>query len=340
MTAPVRPIATPPNDAPRAPLTSVGEALASRTKPPITFGEHFVMCPPVYLSTAIPNNVFMEGTRAEPVDKPRALRQYERAKRLIEALGATVLEIPPVKGAQDQEFTANIAVAIDPYIILANYKAPGRAIEVPPANAFFRSLGYQTVQPPTYFEGEADLKRLNDKIYIGGYGQFSDARTYDWIEQLTGVQIVRVRETNAKLYHLDCSLMPLDEETIIASPEGLDAASMRALEHIAHVIPVPKGLAAAGVTNGIKITEKKVYLSGALAVEQPAYRKAVEWLLDTLDQFGYVVTFLDTDAVDPSGADLSCTVMRLTFPPPRAPRAIGGPPAPRASTLNPAALRA
>lgn len=273
------------------------------------------MCPPVYLDNKIPNNVFMEGENAEEIDRPRALRQYTRVKRLLEALDATVLEIPPVKGAQDQTFTANIGVSIAPYIILANYKAPGRAIEVLPAQRFFRSLGYQTIQPPFYFEGEADLKRLNDKVYIGGYGKFSDNRAFDWIAQQTGVTIVRVRETSDKLYHLDCSLMPIDEEHVIASPDGLDAQAFKDLAKVAEVIRVPKGLAFAGPTNGVKVTEKKVYLSGALAPEQPAYRKAIEWLLETMDQFGYVVTFLDTDAVDASGADLSCQTMRLTFPP-------------------------
>ncbi len=318
MTAPGAPLPTPPRDAPAGPLAQLKAGVMApppALQPQKQVGEHFVMCPPTYLSTAIPNNVFMEGDKKEPVDRPRAMRQYSRIKRLIEALGAKVLEIPPVNGAQDQTFTANIGVAIAPYIILANYKAPGRSAEVEPARRFFTSLGYHCIQPPHYFEGEADLKRLNDKVYIGGVGKFSDPRSMDWIAQQTGVTIVPVKETSDELYHLDCSLMPIDEQNIIASPDGLDPQSMRALSRIANVIPVPKGMAYAGPTNGIKITDKKIYLSGTLAVEQTEYRKAIEWLLEVLDRFGYVPTFLDTDSVDPSGADLSCMTMRLTFPP-------------------------
>lgn len=277
----------------------------------------FVMCEPRYLSTDIPNNTFMTGKNKEPVDVERACKQWRALKHLIEALGTQVLEIPPKEGAQDQAFTANIAVAIEPYIILANYKAAGRAIEVPPAKLFFESMGYKTIQPPTHFEGEADLKHLRDDIYIGGVGQFSSPEAFEWIERHTGVTIIPVRETNEKLYHLDCSLMVLDEQTIVASHDGLDRSSYKALEQVAEVIEVPKGLALAGVTNGIKIVDKKVLISGTLQPEDALYRRGIEWLLATYDKVGYVVTFADTDGVNCSGADASCEVLTLTFAPNR-----------------------
>lgn len=307
------PARTPADHAPAEKRYAVRDRPAYRD-----YNEHtaprIVMSPPRYLSTAISNNVFM---KQQPVDRDRAMRQFRRIKNVLKALGREVLEIPPVPKGQDQTYVANIAVAIDPVIVLAHYKAPGRDVEVPPARKFFQGLGYDTIVPPYYFEGEADLKKFRDDLYFGGWGQFSDPKAFDWIEDQTGVSIVRLHEVSKELYHLDCSLMVLDDEHVIVVEEGLDKASLRTLEQHAELVIAPKGLGATGITNGVKIPEKKLYLSGAFQPETKDYRKAAEWLHRTFDDFGYTVILLDTDEADKSGADLSCMVMHLDFEPPR-----------------------
>lgn len=268
------------------------------------------MCPPLFLSTHIKNNVWMDN---QPVNIDRAMRQYGRIKHVIESFGLPVLEIPPEPGAQDQTYVANIGVAIEPYVILANYKAPGRDIEVPPARRFFEGLGYQCVQPTTYFEGEADLKKVTDDLYIGGWGQFSDMETYEWISELTGKKIVTVHETSQELYHLDTALFVLDPENFLITRQGLDRKSIKTLEGMANLIMTPDNIASTGITNGVKIPKKQIFLSGTFNPEQPDYRMAMEWLLMTMDNFGYTTILMDTDEADKSGADLSCMVMHLDF---------------------------
>jgi N-dimethylarginine dimethylaminohydrolase len=273
----------------------------------------FVMCPPKFLSTDIPNNVFMK--KGHKVDVPRALAQYGRIKNVIEAFGVEVLEIPPVKGCQDQTFVANIGIALNPYIVLANYKADGRDCEVAPAKKFFEGMGYQTIQPPTYFEGEADLKRLKQDVYIGGYGQFSDEKTFDWIEKKCGVKIIRVKETNPKTYHLDCCILVINDETLLIAEGGLDKSGIKELEKHAELIMTPDKLLTTGCTNAVLLREKEICLSGAFNPEDANYRKAMDWLNETFDKFGFTCVFLDVDEFDASGADLSCMVMHLDFMP-------------------------
>jgi N-dimethylarginine dimethylaminohydrolase len=273
----------------------------------------FVMCRPKYLSTKIPNNVFMEGKNNEPADVPRALNQWDRTAHIMEAFGVEVLEIPPAKGCQDQCYVANIGISIKPYIVLANFKAAGRACEVEPARKFFTGLGYNCIQPPFEFEGEADLKLWKEGVYFGGYGLFSSQQAFKWIEQKTGVQIIPVREIDPKTYHLDCSLLVVDENNFIVTKSGLDAASIKTLEKCGNIIFTPPDIATTGITNGVLIPEKKIFLSGTFNPEQPDYRKAMEWLLSTMDKLGYTVVLCDVDSYNPSGADLSCTVMHLTF---------------------------
>lgn len=273
---------------------------------------HLVMCPPEHLSTEIKNNVLMKG---KPIDLKRAMRQYHRAKTIIEALGVHVDEITPAPGCQDQTFVANVAVAVEPYIILSNFKAPGRSGEIAPARSFFRKLGYETIQPPYHFEGEAELKRLRDDLYFGGYGQFSDRKALEWIADTCEVEIIPIHETDATLYHLDCSVLPVDEQNVLVTVDAIDKPSLHAIEAIANVIPTPPapGHNTTAITTCVLIPEKNICLSGAFNAERTDYVKAMEWLNDTFDKFGYTCVFLDMDEVSKSGADLSCGVMHLTF---------------------------
>ena len=109
--------------------------------------------------------------------------------------------------------------------------------------------------------------------------------------------------------------MPLNAGTVLVTPNSLDKPSLRELEKYVDIIMTPKGIESTGITNGIKIPEKKIYLTGTLVPEDKAYRKAMDWLQDLCDKIGWAALPLDTDSYDVSGADLSCTVMHLTFRP-------------------------
>lgn len=271
----------------------------------------FVMCPPKYLSTRIPNNVFMKNKK---VDTARAMKQYERIKRKITALDVQVLEIPAKKGAQDQHYTANIGVSLNPFIVLAKFSANGRTIEEEPAKKFFEGRGYSVIQPPYSFEGEADLKKWKDGVYFGGYGKFSEWSAHEWIMKKTGVEIIPIRETSDSLYHLDCSLFVFDKDNFMVCRDGMDRESFKRLEKLGNVIVVPKNIMATGATNMVKIPgNKKIMLSGMFQPEDKNYRQGMEWMLTTMDKMGHSIIFCDIDEADKSGADISCMVMHLDF---------------------------
>lgn len=272
----------------------------------------FVMCRPRYLSTRIKNNVWM---KSEKVDKDRACSQWNRSVNVIRSFGVPVIEIEPQPNCQDQIYTANVGVAIKPYVILSKFKAPGRDCEIAPAYRLFTKLGYKCLQSPYFFEGEADLKKWKDGVYFGGIGQFSDPEAYKWMEKTLGIQIIPLKEVNKKLYHLDCSLFVVDEKNFLVCKDGLSDESFRLLNKLGNVITVPTNLAITGCTNAVKIPGKPIVLSGTFNPEMPEYREAMEWMNKTFDQFGWSVILLDVDEYDKSGADLSCSVMRLDFKP-------------------------
>lgn len=271
----------------------------------------FVMSAPTYLSNKVKNNVFMD--KKEKVNVPRAMQQWQRMVNILKAFDCEILELPPTKGAQDGTFVANVAVAIKPYIFLANYKAAGRPIEEEPARKFFESMGYTVLQPPFAHEGFAELKPLNEKTYFAGYGQFTDLRAQQWIAEKTGITIIPVKEIDPRSYHLDTVLMVLDPENVMITKSGIDQASYDAIKKVANVIEAPDELLTTGITNGIVLRDKGIYISGLFNPEDEKYRKAMEWLLPTMDKFKLATVFIDTDATSPSGAAASCQVMPLTF---------------------------
>jgi N-dimethylarginine dimethylaminohydrolase len=286
-----------------APNHTAGEVY--RRKPSI------VMCEPRYLSTAIPNNVHM---KQEKVDVKRAMSHYNRIKRLLTALDVKVLEVPPVKGAQDQSYTANLFTPINPFIVLAKMSAPGRTIEEEPGRRFFEQRGYTVIQPPYFQEGQADLIRFDDGRYFGGYGIHSDIKSYDWISKKCGVEIIPIHEIEPALFHLDCVIQVLEKEKFIVCREGMSAESFKKVEKLGDVILVPKKFQSCGVTNIVKIPgNKKVAISGAFFPERDTYVEAMEWMLEMFDNLGWSIIFVDTDQHELSGADCSCLAGYLDF---------------------------
>lgn len=292
------------------PIMTGGQDIFDKLQPD---GAHsvFIMCRPNYLSTKIANNVFMSGKNKQEPDVPKAINQWDRIVHIVEALGVDVLEIPPTKGAQDAVFTANVATNIGDTMVMANYKAPGRAVEVAPATKFFTQLGFKCIQPPDFYEGFADVKKWKDGYYFGGWGLFSTKEAFDWIENQCGVKIIHLHEIDERTYHLDCNLLIVDQENFIVTTGSLAPESIATLKKCGNVHMTPPGIETTGITNAVLIPEKRLLLSGAFNPEQPDYRKAMDFLLSTMDKLGYSCIFVEANAFEPSGGDLSCIILPL-----------------------------
>jgi len=78
-------------------------------------------------------------------------------------------------------------------------------------------------------QGEADLKHLHD-VYVGGYGQRSERAAYEWMEREFDMRIVKVRETDPYLYHLDCTVFPLTREDTLVCTEMFEREEVAAIE--------------------------------------------------------------------------------------------------------------
>lgn len=156
---------------------------------------------------------------------------------------------------QDLVFVANNGIVLQhaPIYIGSNFKASNRIGEEVIGMRFFDSLGYKTIRSPFEFEGEAELKYLRDNIYIGGYGIRSDKRAYEWMESEFGMRIIQLELKDPKNYHLDCTIFPITNESVIVAVDSFTKEEIRNIEKVADIIPITMDQAHTGLTNSVRV---------------------------------------------------------------------------------------
>ena len=278
----------------------------------------FAMCPPVYVDNKINNNVWMKGSD-KPIDKTVFMAQWKNLYHLI-ASEAIVFLVTPVKGLQDQVYL-NSAVYLPNVktdtIILSNFTAEGRAGEEIVAGSLFADLGYEVIKCPYKFEAEPELKYLRDNIYIGGYGVRTDSQAHVWLKNNFDCNIVMVKETDTKLYHLDCMALPLGKEDLMLCTALVEPEQLKKVEKVCNVVPVSKNSAYMGICNSLKL-EDVIFNSSKLQFMKKSdedydkERKKNDELEKICGTMGIEIVYVDLSECEKSGAYLSCYFMGLT----------------------------
>ncbi len=272
-------------------------------------------------SANIANNALMEAwapnDRTVNVDAARA--QWTVLYRLL-TQEAEVYLLPSGlrrSGLQDEVFTANLGVVIPEanMAVISRYRTHVRIGEESHGLSFFSDLGYGAVFAARYdFEGEADMKRLAPGLYACGHGIRTDLKSYLWMRQYTdghaGVEFVLMQMTDPKLYHLDCSLFPIDFSTAMVCTSAFTKSDMAALEKHVDIIDVPLHAAHAGATNILRVGQKIYSYILPDETERALQVGAVESMCR---QCNLEPVFVDLFEFLKGGAGLSCMTMHLTW---------------------------
>lgn len=291
-------------------------AVLSRVSEPV-----FLMNPPLTLETTVPNNRTMSllSNEDRKVNNERAMTQwlslYKRLSR-----DALVYLLPSYKPLQDITFVSNMGVILNhlenPMAIMSNFRAVGRQGEPAVGKNFFEQLGYKVQIPESYFEGEADFKHLSGSVYFGGYGLRSAKKSHSWIQNQFDATVISIKLIDSHLYHLDCVLSVLDDETILLCTSICDNETLCSIEKHCQIIDVPIDLAYRGATNSVRckssiLTESRLE---SLQKDDDLYeveKKKRAFMEEVADRKGFDITFFDLDEFHKSGAMLSCLVMPI-----------------------------
>ena len=284
--------------------------------------QSYVMNFPFSLSTADPNNIWMQELTDEElaINRPKAYKQFMDLYNFM--AGQSLVYLLPSDGNfQDQVYVANLGLQL-PHItdsnkiLLSNFTSDPRKGEEWVGKHFFDMMGYDTHISPHKWEGEADIKYLYDNVYIGGYGIRSNIKSYEWMEKEFDMNIIKVAMTDEYLYHLDCSIFPLNTDQTLVCTELYDPEELRAIEQHTEIIDVDVEDALGGMTNSVRMGNMILCASNISEMKKThEYYEGEVHKIKSLEKIcsdaGMEPVIFNLSEYMKSGAMLSCMVMHL-----------------------------
>ncbi len=260
---------------------------------------HLLMCPPDFYGIEYEINPWMNTQRQ--ADHLTAVNQWQALKQTIEAAGARVSLLDPVKGLPDLVFTANAAMVFGGNAILSHFRHPQRQGEEPYNRAWLSDNGFEVLDPPAdfSFEGAGDALFCGDTLYAG-YRMRSDAPGHQAIGRMLGVRVIPVELVDARYYHLDTCFCPLAPDAAIWYPEAFDEYGRRAIEeHVRTRIVVEQSEAERFACNAVVIGKHVITNTGC------------DQLHATLAASGYEPIATPLDEFVKAGGSAKCLTLRL-----------------------------
>ena len=160
-----------------------------------------------------------------PVDRARAIRQWETLRAVYRDLGHEVREIEPAPGLPDMVFAANGALVVDGMAMGVRFRNAERTAEAAHFLRWLDTAGYEGVRrAQAVNEGEGDFLVTAREI-LAGTGFRSDPASHREVAEAFGREVVGLELVDPRYYHLDTALCVLDETTVAYFPEAFSAAS-------------------------------------------------------------------------------------------------------------------
>ena len=284
--------------------------------------QSYVMNFPFTISTDDPNNIWMKEMSEKELElnRPKAYKQFMDLYNFM--AGQSLVHVLPSEGNfQDLVYVANLGLHLphicdDNHILLSNYTSPPRQGEEYVGEKFFNQMGYKTTISPYKWEGEADIKYLYDNVYIGGYGIRSDIKTYKWMEENFDMNIIKVKMVDEYMYHLDCSIFPLNSDKTMVCTELYDTLELKQMEKHTEIIDIDVEDSMYGMANSVRLGNMILCASNISELKKSheyyeGEKHKIESLEKICSQQGMEPVIFNLSEYMKSGAMLSCMMMHL-----------------------------
>jgi N-dimethylarginine dimethylaminohydrolase len=265
------------------------------------------MCPPVYFAVSYSINPWMDP--AVPVDRDRALAQWQRLVEAYRACGHLVELLAPVPGLPDMVFAANGASVIDGEVIVARFSSSWRSAEADHHASWHRAAnpGVDSHTTRSVNEAEGDVAVLSDRV-LAGFGFRTSRQAHRELADLTHRQVISLELVDPRFYHLDLALTVLDDDgdQIAYYPPAFSAES-RAL--LATLFP-----------DAVLASSADAYAFGLNAVSDGLHvflPVGADRLADALAATGYRPVPIDLSELAKGGGSVKCCTQELRCRPGR-----------------------
>ena len=195
---------------------------ASTVDAPARIAQHrrYLMCRPEHFTVSYRINPWMEP--ANPTDTSKALAQWQVLHDTYLSLGHEVELIDPVPGLPDMVYTANGGFVIDGKALGVRFRVDERRGEERPFMDWFAAHGFDVVEPVEVQEGEGDFLLVGQTI-LAGTGFRSVGDSHRELGEVFGREVVSLRLTDPRFYHLDTAIAVLDP---VEGPGGVERANI------------------------------------------------------------------------------------------------------------------
>lgn len=193
--------------------------------------DRILMCPPDFFTVDYVINPWMAG-HEDGMNLERARRQWQALAVLVgEFADIVTLEAHP--RLPDMVFTANAGVVYGNKAIASHFMPMERRPEEPIFKRWFRDNGFDLheLDEKIGFEGAGDclLDRRGPWLWTG-YGFRTEIEAHAEIEKFFDLEVVSIRLTDERFYHIDTCFCPLAEGFLMYHPPAFDYDSRIKIE--------------------------------------------------------------------------------------------------------------
>jgi dimethylargininase len=169
------------------------------------------------------------GESGSVLDPDRARRQHAEYVAVLRSAGYTIGEVAGDEAHPDCVFIEDTAVVLGSVAVIARSGASSRRGEaVPVRDALTGRFSIATIDAPGTLDG-GDVMQVGGKVYVGHSERSNPAGIEQLVEIAAGcgldVTTVRVHDG----LHLKSSVLPLDAETVLVTPDSVDEAALNGL---------------------------------------------------------------------------------------------------------------
>ncbi len=249
----------------------------------------FLMCAPDHYDVDYVINPWMEGN-IHKSSRDRATEQWQGLFQILKD-HAIVDLVQPEKGVPDMVFTANAGLVLGTNVVLSRFFHKERQGEEPFFKAWFEQQGFTVYELPkdVPFEGAGDALFDREGRWLwAGYGFRSELDSHPLIAEWLDIEVLSLRLTDERFYHLDTCFCPLTGGYLLYYPSAFDAYSNRLIELRVPPdkrIPIAEADAVNFACNAVNINQTVVLNKASDALKQRLHAAGFKVLETPLNEF-------------------------------------------------------
>ncbi|MDX1406046.1 MAG: arginine deiminase-related protein [Woeseiaceae bacterium] len=193
--------------------------------------DKILMCPPDFFTVDYVINPWMAGHESS-LDPDLAMSQWQTLRDTI-AEHADIAEMVPQPGLPDLVFTANAGAVYGNKAVASHFMPHERRPEEVHYKRWFKDNGFELLDldPKIGFEGAGDALFDRGGPWLwAGYGYRTEIEAHDAIRKFWDVDLVSIKLTDARFYHIDTCFCPLTGGFLMYHPPAFDFDSRIAIE--------------------------------------------------------------------------------------------------------------